>query len=117
MPNHTNEKLWQAYQDMHRLWIKWEHIRGIDKRINDSYGYQVEYKEVGTGSTFISSGVVSYGSEPRLIIENLKSNTNYEIKVTPFREYKDIQELATPYKILMAKTDPFGKLNVCRLNA
>ena len=93
--------------------IEWEHIKGIPERLQDFYGYKIEYKEAGNRNNYVSSGVVSYKSEPHWTIANLKINRFYDVKLTPFRKYGKMKEYASEYEILKVKTDHMGKLNAC----
>ena len=58
---------------------------------------------------YTTSGSMSYSSEPRWNIDNLRFNTIYDIKVIPFRKYNQVRQLAIPYDTLTLKTDCSGK--------
>lgn len=110
IPNHTNETLELQNKTTHSIGITWQHIRAIPDHLADFYGYLIEYKEVASGAHYTTSGLLNYSSDARWRIENLKIKTLYDIKLTPFRRYGTMTELATPYHILRVQTDHIGKM-------
>jgi len=111
IPNHSNESIRLVNKTKRSVFIEWEHIYGIPKDLEEFYGYQIEYKEDTKGSNFTFSGVLSYKSDPQWSIEDLKVKTSYSIKVTPFRKYENMKELAKPYDTLRVQTESIGELN------
>lgn len=100
---------------MSTAFIAWQHISGITDHLKDFYGYQIEYKEATTEANFTVLGELSYSSDPQWMLENLKVKTTYLIKVTPFRKYEKMKELASPYPTLRVQTEGIGKLNESRI--
>lgn len=97
--------------------IEWQRIHGIPEHLEEFYGYLIEYKESPNETNYTVSGVVPFESDPHWNIENLRSDTVYDVKITPFRKYDDLKESADPYETLRAKTDAIGKITrMCFLN-
>ena len=111
LPNATDESVKLVNKTQSSVFIEWQHISGIPEHLKDFYGYQIEYKEATTEANYTVLGVLSYKSDPQWMLENLKVKTTYLIKVTPFRKYDKMKELASPYNILRVETEGIGKLN------
>ena len=89
--------------------IGWEHINGISVNLRGFYGYLIQYSIDPDGTNYTDVAIVSYDSDPYWKIENLKINTIYYIKVTPYRKFGDNKETGKAYDTLEVKTDCSGK--------
>ena len=109
MPSHTNEPVNLLSKTDSSIEIGWQHLHGISTDLVGFYGYLIRYKAETLNANYIEASIVSYNSEPKWEIENLRINTQYSIEIKPFRKQGTEKEFGTSYEILKVKANCAGK--------
>ena len=109
MPSHTKESVNLLSKTDSSIEIGWEHLHGISSDLVGFYGYLIQYKAETLNVNYKEAGTVSYNSEPKWEIENLRINTQYSIEIKPFRKQGMEKEFGTSNDILKVKTNCAGK--------
>ena len=110
VPQRTDEdiKLGQITKD--KIEVTWQQIKNLPSVTEGYYKYRVDCRRVGD-SDYQAQLIVLHHSSTwnSATIGNLTYNTKYEIRVTPFREMGDSQDLGSAYSPVTGRTKCGGK--------
>ena len=88
----------------------WQQIKNLPSVPEGYYKYRVDYRRIGASGYQLGSIVLHNTSIwNSAIIKNLDYNTQYEMRVTPYREMRSNLGTGNDYNIVTGKTKCGGK--------